>query len=179
MDGRHRYVIALGSNVRHHRFGGPAHVLRAALVTLEDEGVAVLATAPTIFTAPLGPSKRRYANGAAVIETALEPEDLLALLKEIEAGFGRRPGGQRWASRVLDLDIVLWDGGAYAGEGLTIPHPLFRERRFVLAPCIKTGKPPARGLHRVAELLRRQRQLLAQRDRCCGVIEADGKELHG
>ena len=135
MDGRHRYVIALGSNVRHHRFGGPAHVLRAALVTLEDEGVAVLATAPTIFTAPLGPSKRRYANGAAVIETALEPEDLLALLKEIEAGFGRRPGGQRWASRVLDLDIVLWDGGAYAGEGLTIPHPRARERVFVLRPA--------------------------------------------
>jgi 2-amino-4-hydroxy-6-hydroxymethyldihydropteridine diphosphokinase len=132
---QHRYLIALGSNVRHHRHGAPADVLRAALVTLEGEGVAVLTAAPLIASAPVGPSRRRYANGAALIETALEPDELLDLLKQIEAAFGRRPGGQRWASRVLDLDVVLWDGGAYAGDGLKIPHPRFRERGFVLNPA--------------------------------------------
>ena len=53
------------------------------------------------------------------------PDALLALLKRIERDFGRRPGGQRWGARVLDLDIVLWCGGACApAPGLTIPHPL-------------------------------------------------------
>ncbi len=61
---------------------------------------------------------------------------LLALLKRIERAFGRRPGGRRWRARVLDLDLVLWSGGPYAAPGLTIPHPLFRERAFVLAPAL-------------------------------------------
>jgi 2-amino-4-hydroxy-6-hydroxymethyldihydropteridine diphosphokinase len=131
-----RYLIALGSNQRHARFGTPRRVLVAALERLEAEGVHVTAAAPMIETAPIGPSTRRYANSAAVIETGLEPEALLALLKRIERAFGRRPGGQRWRARVLDLDIVLWSGGAYASDALTIPHPLFRERRFVLAPAL-------------------------------------------
>ena len=95
----------------------------------------VLAAAPAIETDPIGPSIRRYANSAAVIETDIEPEALLALLKRIEHDFGRRPGGQRWRARVLDLDVVLWSGGAYASADLTIPHPLFRTRAFVLAPA--------------------------------------------
>lgn len=135
MAREHRYLIALGSNVRHHRHGAPAQVLRAALGALDDEGITVLVAAPTIFTPPLGPSKRHYANGAALVETSAEPQDLLVLLKQIECEFGRRPGGQRWISRVLDLDIVLWDGGAYGDERLTIPHPRFRERGFVLKPA--------------------------------------------
>src|SRR4029079_3441069 len=119
----HRYLIALGSNQRHARFGPPRRVLAAALERLAAEGVRVISAAPAIETDPIGPSIRRYANSAAVIETALEPEALLALLKQIESEFGRRPGGQRWRARVLDLDVVLWSGGAYASADLTIPHP--------------------------------------------------------
>jgi 2-amino-4-hydroxy-6-hydroxymethyldihydropteridine diphosphokinase len=111
-------------------------VLKAALDRLEAEGVRVTAAAPAIETDPIGPSIRRYANSAAVIETDLEPDALLALLKRIERAFGRRPGGQRWRARVIDLDIVLWSGGAYGSADLTIPHPLFRERAFVLAPAL-------------------------------------------
>jgi 2-amino-4-hydroxy-6-hydroxymethyldihydropteridine diphosphokinase len=132
----HRYLIALGSNRRHARFGAPRRVLAAALERLEADGVRVIAAAPAIETAPVGPSIRRYANSAAVIETALEPEPLLALLKRIERAFGRRPGGQRWRARVLDLDVILWSGGAYAAAALTIPHPLFRARAFVLTPAL-------------------------------------------
>ena len=94
-----------------------------------------LAAASTIETDPIGPSIRRYANSAAVIETALEPSELLGRLKQIVQEFGRRPGGQRWRARVLDLDIVLWSGGAFASEELTIPHPLFRTRPFVVLPA--------------------------------------------
>ena len=132
----HRYLIALGSNQRHARFGSPRQVLAAALERLAAEGVRVIAAAPAIETEAIGPSIRRYANSAAVIETGLEPEDLLALLKRIERDFGRRARGQRWRARVLDLDIVLWADGPYASPSLTIPHPLFRERAFVLTPAL-------------------------------------------
>jgi 2-amino-4-hydroxy-6-hydroxymethyldihydropteridine diphosphokinase len=105
-------------------------VLRAALAALD---LPVLAQSDIIETAPVGPSIRRFANGAALIETDLEPEELLLHLKAIERGFGRRRGA-RWAARVLDLDIILWSGGARSSAGLTVPHPDFRHRAFVLKP---------------------------------------------
>lgn len=146
---RQRYLIALGSNMRHRRFGGPGRVLPAALAELEARGVKVLAAAPVLGSAPLGPSKRRYANSAAMIETALAPDGLLDLLKQIERSFGRTRGAQRWSSRVLDLDIVLWSGGAWASPGLTVPHQAFRERDFVLRPALAVApdwRDPITGL---------------------------------
>jgi len=131
---KQRYLIALGSNQRHHRHGRPERVLVAALDALGRGGVKVLEAAPVIRSAPLGPSRRRYANGAALIKTRLTPEQLLDRLKAIESEFGRRRSGQRWTARVLDLDIVLWSGGAWSSPGLTIPHREFRERDFVLKP---------------------------------------------
>lgn len=130
-----RYLIALGSNKRHHRHGAPGRVLAVALDALAAQGVAVVAAAPVVQSAPLGPSRRHYANGAALIESDLDPEELLALLKSTERQFGRRSGGQRWASRVLDLDIVLWSGGAWSSPDLTLPHKSFRQRDFVLRPA--------------------------------------------
>ncbi len=129
------YLIALGSNRRHHRHGAPPNVLQAALAALADAGITVEAAAPIIASAPLGASLRRYANSAALVKTGLEPEALLDALKQIEARFGRRTGGQQWSARVLDLDIVLWSGGAFASPALIVPHPAFRTRDFVLRPA--------------------------------------------
>ena len=123
-------------------------MLEAALARLEDE-VTVQDAAPVLLTDPIGPSLRRYANSAAVIETTLDPPELLALLKRVEREFGRRPGGQRWSARVLDLDLILWSGGPFVGPGLTIPHPLFRARDFVLAPAAHIApdwRDPVTGL---------------------------------
>lgn len=130
-----RYLIALGSNRRHARFGRPEQVLGEALDALDAAGIVVECAARVIRSAPLGPSTRRYANSAAVVVTDLSPNELLAALKAIERAFGRRPGGQRWTSRVLDLDIVLWSGGAWVSPGLVVPHREFRERLFVLGPA--------------------------------------------
>lgn len=143
------YLIALGSNRRHHRFGSPARVLAAALEVLETHGIEIMRVGPTIASAPIGPSLRRYANAAALITCALDPAQLLGPFKAVERRFGRRPGGQRWASRVLDLDIVLWSGGAWSSAGLIIPHIAFRERRFVLAPSLAVAadwRDPISGL---------------------------------
>ena len=124
-------------------------MLAAALERIGHDGVRVLAVAPALRTDPIGPSLRRYANSAALVETALEPPALLALVKRIERDFGRRPGGRRWTSRVLDLDLVLWSGGCFAAPGLTIPHPLFRDRAFVLTPAVGIAphwRDPVSGL---------------------------------
>jgi 2-amino-4-hydroxy-6-hydroxymethyldihydropteridine diphosphokinase len=143
-----RYLIALGSNVRHHRHGPPRQVLRAALETLEQAGIEVERRSRVIETAPHGPSLRRYANAAAVVASSLEPEAMLAVLKRIERRFGRRRG-RRWGARVLDLDIVLWKGGPWSSPGLTVPHVAFRHRRFVLLPAAEIAgswRDPLSGL---------------------------------
>jgi 2-amino-4-hydroxy-6-hydroxymethyldihydropteridine diphosphokinase len=144
-----RYLIALGSNQRHHRYGGPKAVLAAALTALGEEGVTVEAASPIFTTQPLGPSLRRYANAAAVVSTNRHPLPLLSLLKSLEHRFGRRSGGQRWGTRVLDLDIVLWEGGPWSSPDLTIPHTQFRKRRFVLQPALTVAphwRDPLTGL---------------------------------
>jgi 2-amino-4-hydroxy-6-hydroxymethyldihydropteridine diphosphokinase len=127
------YIIALGSN-RRGRHGGPRAELRAALAAIGR----VCAVSRIHETAPLGPSIRRFANAVAMVETAEAPEDLLRRLKAIERAFGRRRG-QRWGARVIDLDIVLWSGGCWASPTLTVPHPHYRERRFVLAPLAEVA----------------------------------------
>jgi len=129
------YAIALGSNRRHGRHGDPARVIAAALAALRAAGIEVTATAPVFTTDPVGPSSRRYANSAALVRTPLAPLALLALLKGIERDFGRRRG-QRWGSRVIDLDILLWSGGRWRDRRLTIPHVGLPHRRFVLDPLV-------------------------------------------
>ncbi len=132
-----RYLIALGSNRRHHRYGGPRDVLVAALTALERAGVAVAGVSPIVSSRPLGPSDRTYANAVAAVVAPFDPPELLVRLKAIEVGFGRRRGGQRWGSRVLDLDVVLWEGGCWASPDLIVPHRAFRERTFVLGPALR------------------------------------------
>ena len=138
-----RYAIAIGSN-RPGRHGPPEAEVRAALAALGE----VIAASRIFATAPLGPSSRRYANAVAILESAESPLVLLARLKEIERSFGRR-AGRRWGARVIDLDIILWSGGVHADAVLTIPHPAFRSRRFVLDPLnalVPRWRDPVTGL---------------------------------
>lgn len=130
---RNLYAIALGSNRRHGRHGRPEAVVAAALAALTTAGVNIEAASPIVSSVPLGPGGRRFANAAMLVTTALDPPALLAVLKRIERDFGRRPG-RRWGPRVLDLDILLWAGGAWRSRALDIPHPRLGERAFVLDP---------------------------------------------
>jgi 2-amino-4-hydroxy-6-hydroxymethyldihydropteridine diphosphokinase len=132
---RHRYIVALGSNQRHSHFGRPRAVVAAAMDILDETLGTVVARSAIIDSAPVGPSQRRYANAALLLESKLEPPGLLRCLQEAEAAFGRERRGQRWRARTLDLDIVLWDGGIFAAPDLLVPHPLFRDRDFVLGPA--------------------------------------------
>lgn len=127
------YAIGLGSNRRHILHGDPRRVLMAALAALESEDIEPVDASPIIASAPLGPSRRQYANAVALVASPLSPPEMLDRLQAIESAFGRRTG-QRWSARTLDLDILLWSGGTWADATLTIPHPAMTERRFVLDP---------------------------------------------
>lgn len=98
-------------------------------------GCAVEAVSAFITSRPIGPSMREYANGAAIVASDLGPLAMLAVLQDIELRHGRQRRGARWRARTLDLDIVLWDGGIMRAQSLTIPHPHFRKRSFVLGPA--------------------------------------------
>jgi 2-amino-4-hydroxy-6-hydroxymethyldihydropteridine diphosphokinase len=140
---RTSYAIALGSN-RPSRHGAPAATLRAALAALEPVRVSAIRATPA-----LGPAGRSFANAAAIVESELAPDALLAELKAQERAFGRRPG-MRWGPRVLDLDIVLWSGGTWRGPGPIVPHTAFRDRDFVLGPLAEIApgwRDPVTGLN--------------------------------
>jgi len=128
------YALALGSNQRHTRHGPPECVVAKALTKIDGKHVQLLAQSATIRSHPIGPSQRIFANAAAIVETRLDPLELLARLKRIEHKLGRRQRGQRWQARVIDLDIILWSGGLWASPELTVPHTEFRKRAFVLGP---------------------------------------------
>ena len=127
------YALALGSN-RRSRHGSPAETIAAAATGL---GVEKLSTIRT--TEAVGPAGRAFANAAAILNSPLDPPKLLGELKALERAFGRRPG-RRWGPRVLDLDIILWSEGSWAGDRLIVPHPEFRRRAFVLEPLAEIAR---------------------------------------
>ncbi|NVD46100.1 2-amino-4-hydroxy-6-hydroxymethyldihydropteridine diphosphokinase [Qipengyuania atrilutea] len=148
-EAEHIYLIAVGSNMRIAGVGEPRRVVERALAALGEGNLTCKSRGPVVATDPLGPSQRRYANSAAVVQTPLDPEAMLTRLQAIESAFERKRRGVRWRSRTLDLDIILWSGGAYHSERLEIPHPEFRHRDFVLAPAVTVApewRDPVSGL---------------------------------
>ncbi len=125
-------LIALGSNLGDRR----AH-LDAAVAALGDHPrIEVAAVSPFIETDPVGgpPGQPMFLNGACRAETDLAPLDLLDVLKDTERRLGREKNGPPWGPRVIDLDLILYGDEMLATERLTLPHPEFRDRRFVLEP---------------------------------------------
>ncbi|WP_328804648.1 2-amino-4-hydroxy-6-hydroxymethyldihydropteridine diphosphokinase [Sphingobium psychrophilum] len=112
----------------------PAQLLTEA-IALIGEHARVLRIAPTLSTTPLGPSARRFANSAILVESALSPPAMLGFLQNIENRLGRRRY-RRWGARSVDIDIILWSGGPWRSRTLTIPHAAYRSRSFVLKPLL-------------------------------------------
>ncbi|MCA0903031.1 2-amino-4-hydroxy-6-hydroxymethyldihydropteridine diphosphokinase [Qipengyuania aquimaris] len=147
--GVHRYLIALGSNMRVPGVGGPRRVLGKVRSDFERRGLVVEGFSPLLRSRPIGPSQREYANGAAIVASQERPREMLDLLQEIEREYGRRRTGAPWRRRQLDLDIILWSGGEWSSPDLAIPHPLFRGRGFVLQPAAAIApdwRDPVTGL---------------------------------
>jgi len=107
-------------------------VVEAAIARL-DEDFGLFDASPIIINRAVGGAGRDFANAVAMVESGLEPPELLKRLKAIERGFGRRRG-RRWGARVLDLDLIAWSGGKWRSRGLTVPHAAAQERAFVIQP---------------------------------------------
>ncbi|MBE9010946.1 2-amino-4-hydroxy-6-hydroxymethyldihydropteridine diphosphokinase [Pseudanabaenaceae cyanobacterium LEGE 13415] len=123
-----KYAIALGSNL-----GDSRSILESALSRLEPVIARSSWYQTKAVTLPNSPPQPDYLNGCAIVETDLQPLELLAKLQQIEAEFGRIRY-QRWDARTLDLDILLVDDVIFQTETLEIPHPRMSDRAFVLVP---------------------------------------------
>ena len=136
-------AIALGSNLGDRR--GHLEYAIAAL----GRDLTGLAASSFIETEPAGvePGQPAYLNAAVVGTTTRSPRELLDRLQEIERERGRqRPYAM--APRTLDLDLILYGEQVVNEPGLSIPHPRFRKRAFVLAPLAEIApgmKDPVTG----------------------------------
>lgn len=120
-----RAFLSLGSNL-----GDRRALLRDAVDSLPD----VVAVSPVYETAPVGgPEQDNFLNLVVQLETSLSPHQLLGVCHRIESS-AERVREVRWGPRTLDIDIIWMDGVTMDEERLTIPHPRWKERRFVLAP---------------------------------------------
>lgn len=160
---RVRACIGLGSNL-----GQPAAQLARAFAALDRlPKTRVISRSSLYRSRPLGGlDQPDYLNAAAVLETGLDAHALLDELLAIEAAQGRVRGGERWAARTLDLDLLVYGAERHDDPCLTVPHPGLAARDFVLHPLFEIAPEleipgvgslrtclaacPSRGIERVA-----------------------------
>lgn len=123
--------IALGANL-----GDRAANLHRALELLKQSpGIEVIRASSLIENPAVGgpANSPAFLNGAAEISTTLSSRALLDQLLEIEKQLGR-VRSEKWSPRTIDLDLLLYGSQIINEQGLTVPHPLMHQRRFVLEP---------------------------------------------
>lgn len=129
------YYISVGSNIGDKR----GHI-NLALQSLQDhDAVSKVISSSLIETEPWGYTDQDiFVNGMWLCESSLAPHQMLRLLQSLEQGAGRERL-IHWGPRTLDLDIIFAfdeDGTmiSICDESLTVPHPYFWDRTFVLEP---------------------------------------------
>jgi 2-amino-4-hydroxy-6-hydroxymethyldihydropteridine diphosphokinase len=137
--------IGLGANL-----GDREATIRRALELLDEDPEIELAAVSTLReTDPVGyEDQPRFLNGAAALGTELGPRALLERLLAVERRLGRVRSGPRFGPRMIDLDLLLYDGQIVSEPGLEIPHPRLHERAFVLEPLSELDpalEVPGRG----------------------------------
>ena len=123
--------IALGSNL-----GDRSAQIHQALEALgREQSLRVVRVSALHETAAAGgpAGQGPYLNGAAQLETLLEPVALLRRMHAVESALGR-VRAERWGPRTIDLDLLLYEDRVIDTPGLTLPHPRLHERSFVLVP---------------------------------------------
>ena len=135
----HRAIILAGGNI-----GDVAARFVEAERLLAERGAKVVTKSQSYESKAWGfESEMLFVNVAWEVETALESEQLLDALQEVEALLGRdrevekvqkAENGARYCSRTLDLDILFYDEEHISTERLKVPHPLIMEREFAITP---------------------------------------------
>ena len=123
--------IGLGGNL-----GDSLSIFNAVIQGIADSSSLSLIKCSSFYqTRPLTDDDQPdYLNAVVALETSLNPHELLNILLDFEQKFGRVRTRERWISRTLDLDILLYSGHQINDNRLTIPHPEIPNRDFVLIP---------------------------------------------
>jgi 2-amino-4-hydroxy-6-hydroxymethyldihydropteridine diphosphokinase len=124
-----RVALSVGSNLGDRRAHLDSAVRQLRSVIAGIQASEVIETEPVDVPEPQPP----YLNMAVVGETSLDPEALIAGLLKIERRAGRERRSPR-AARPLDIDVIFYGDQIVNAPTIVVPHPRFRERRFVLAP---------------------------------------------
>lgn len=119
-------------------------ILERAAALLAQKIGSVEASSKLYRSEPWGfHAEREFYNQALRFTTTLGPLEVLDVAQEVERELGRRRdeelrekalSGERYASRVVDVDVMFYDDRVIHTERLTLPHPLLHERAFALAP---------------------------------------------
>jgi 2-amino-4-hydroxy-6-hydroxymethyldihydropteridine diphosphokinase len=127
-------LLGLGSNV-----GDRRAQLQAAVDALPSVGVRVTAASSVYDTDPVGEvlDQPSFLNSCVLVETELEPLELLDAVKRLEAELGREGQEVRHGPRAIDIDILLLGDVELAHERMTLPHEQVLARRFVLVPALE------------------------------------------
>lgn len=123
-----RAVLALGSNL-----GDREWTLMSAAEALNEVGEVLAFSSFLESGAVGGPPQPDYLNAVLILETQLEPLELLKVCQAIEKIFGRTRD-VHWGPRTLDIDLISCGDFVMESEALILPHPRASERHFVLAP---------------------------------------------
>ena len=126
----HKVFLGLGGNI------GNKHInFRKVRKIIEKRFGVIVLTSSIYETPPWGfKSENNFWNQIIVVETDLEPEEMLWRILEIEDQMGRKRGNERFSSRKMDIDILYYDDIYMETKRLIIPHPRIHQRKFVLVP---------------------------------------------
>jgi 2-amino-4-hydroxy-6-hydroxymethyldihydropteridine diphosphokinase len=141
--------IGLGSNL-----GGKRAMVAAAVTALAGlPGVRVVRRSADYSTPPWGNLDQDFfVNACAVLDTELSPIDLLRACGTIETQLGRRRQ-RKWEPRLIDIDLLDYDGMVVDTPELVLPHPLMLQRAFVLTPLAEIAPELRIGAMTVKEAL--------------------------
>ncbi len=135
------YIIGIGSNMS-SKHGSPIDSLKFAIKKLNQNNIRVIKKSFLYSSPPkdFSSAANTFFNGAIMVDSALKPESLLLVLKNIEKNLGRNTYKKN-SSRTCDLDILLVQPGSIKPirENISkciLPHPRIHEREFVLKPMM-------------------------------------------
>ncbi len=144
-----RAYLGIGSNI-----GDMAAMLDQAVAGLAAvPGIAIVARSADYRTPPWGKTDQPwFLNGAVAIDTDLDPHGLLDACLSVEHDLGR-VREERWGPRVIDIDVLAYEGAAVEDARLVLPHRYVRERAFVLVPLAEIAPDLVIGGERVVDAL--------------------------
>lgn len=128
-------VVGLGASL-----GNRLRSLRLAIARLDARpDVSVVRRSRVYMNPPAGPARGAFFNAAALLETSLEPLELMLVCQRVEGVLGRPKNRVRWSDRVVDIDLLVAEDRIVDTEMLRLPHREMLSRPFALLPAAEVA----------------------------------------